>query len=534
MEMFKRMPRIYQRKVLEESCEAIYWAFLMERGTGKTKVGIDTAVHLYRKGEIEGVLIIAPNGVHERWVVEHLPLDVPDDIKLVARVWNNPSTKRDIRTFVELFDFDPDFPLRVVSINVEAFQFEKCLNFVKKFQKAFSTLIILDESTRIKTPSAKRAKRIVSLGKLAKYRRILTGNEVTTSPFDVYMQFKFLDQNFWKMDYFSFTHYYGKWTNSFATVKHTKNKVTCKGCRSSTRLRVSRFYNRATEKFDVRFSCPICGVRFPPITQECRQIIYNEGLFKYPTLEEYQNMEELREKISVCSTRVKKVDCLDLPEKIYDPIYTKMNDQQEALYKELKAKLSMEYMDHEITIMNKISLTLRFQQIVGGFFPETHQLIGKNSPKMEAILYDMEDGLPETTIIWAVFVPEIEYIAKTLRKNYDGVIRTFYGKTPKEERSKIITELQEGRVQFFVANPDVAGTGLNLQRSNLAYYYSTSFKPEPRWQSEDRQHRFGQRNPCVYKDVIIPKTVDDTLQKAREKRISVAEFFKNHQLKDLV
>ena len=34
----------------------------------------------------------------------------------------------------------------------------------------------IDESTTIKTPTAKRTKNIIGLGKYAKYRRIMTGS----------------------------------------------------------------------------------------------------------------------------------------------------------------------------------------------------------------------------------------------------------------------------------------------------------------------------------------------------------------------
>ena len=53
----------------------------------------------------------------------------------------------------------------------------------------------VDESTTIKTPTAKRTKAILNLGKLAKYRRILTGSPVTKSPLDLYTQCGFLMKN---------------------------------------------------------------------------------------------------------------------------------------------------------------------------------------------------------------------------------------------------------------------------------------------------------------------------------------------------
>ena len=51
----------------------------------------------------------------------------------------------------------------------------------------------IDESTTIKTPTAKRTKNIIGLGKHAKYRRIMTGSPVTKNPLDLYTQCEFLD-----------------------------------------------------------------------------------------------------------------------------------------------------------------------------------------------------------------------------------------------------------------------------------------------------------------------------------------------------
>ena len=51
----------------------------------------------------------------------------------------------------------------------------------------------IDESTTIKTPTAKRTKNIIGLGKYAKYRRIMTGSPVTKNPLDLYTQCEFFD-----------------------------------------------------------------------------------------------------------------------------------------------------------------------------------------------------------------------------------------------------------------------------------------------------------------------------------------------------
>ena len=90
--------------------------------------------------------------------------------------------------------FKSDYDLHILIMNVEAFSTKKGLEFAAKFMSCHKTLMAVDESTTIKTPTAKRTKSICTLGKHAKYRRILTGSPVTKSPLDLYTQCGFLDE----------------------------------------------------------------------------------------------------------------------------------------------------------------------------------------------------------------------------------------------------------------------------------------------------------------------------------------------------
>ena len=67
----------------------------------------------------------------------------------------------------------------------------------------------VDESTTIKNPSAKRTKTLITLGRHATYRRILTGSPVTKSPLDLYSQCAFLDEELLgHASYYSFRNRY--------------------------------------------------------------------------------------------------------------------------------------------------------------------------------------------------------------------------------------------------------------------------------------------------------------------------------------
>jgi hypothetical protein len=57
---FKTKPFAHQLKALEMSWDKEVYAYFMEMGTGKSKVLIDNVSMLYDKGEINGLLLIAP------------------------------------------------------------------------------------------------------------------------------------------------------------------------------------------------------------------------------------------------------------------------------------------------------------------------------------------------------------------------------------------------------------------------------------------------------------------------------------------
>ncbi len=120
-------------------------------------------------------------------------LHLPDHITHTKVLWDPNITKKKQAELDTLFDGAED--LKILIMNVEAFSTSKGLDFAYSFLNIFGgrALIGIDESTTIKSPTAKRTKNILKIGDLAKYRRILTGSPVTKSPLDLYTQCKFLD-----------------------------------------------------------------------------------------------------------------------------------------------------------------------------------------------------------------------------------------------------------------------------------------------------------------------------------------------------
>ena len=253
---YKTKPYAHQLSALEKSWDKDEYAYFMEMGTGKSKVLVDNMAMLYDKGKINAALIIAPKGVYRNWYSQEIPNHLASHIDNKTVIWTATTSKAKDKEYQQLFKIDLD--LHILIMNVEAFSTKKGLEFATKFLNCHKTIIAVDESTTIKTPTAKRTKAILALGKLAKYRRILTGSPVTKSPLDLYTQCQFLDS--WLLGHSS---YYG----------------------FRTRYAVMRNAN-----FNGRTVQIVVG---------------------------YRNLGELSQKLEPFSYRVLKDDCLDLPKKTF-------------------------------------------------------------------------------------------------------------------------------------------------------------------------------------------------------------------------
>jgi len=167
---FKTKPYGHQLTALEKSWNRETYAYFMEMGTGKTKVLIDNMAMLYDHGKINGALIIAPKGVMGTWFDTEIPLHLPLHIEKKAVLWQANINQKQQDKLDTLFETGHD--LHVLIMNVEALSTTKGVKFAYKFISSHNTLMVVDESTTIKNPKAKRTKNITKLSKFTKYRRI--------------------------------------------------------------------------------------------------------------------------------------------------------------------------------------------------------------------------------------------------------------------------------------------------------------------------------------------------------------------------
>ena len=476
---FKTKPYEHQLKALEKSWAAESYALFMEMGTGKSKVLVDNIAMLYDKGAIRGALIVAPKGVYKNWDQIEFPVHMPEHVEHTKVLWDPTITKKKQVELDTLFDDKEE--LKILIMNVEAFSTSKGLDFAHRFLNMLCgrALIGIDESTTIKTPTAKRTKNILKIGNLAKYRRILTGSPVTKSPLDLFSQCLFLDP--YHLGYDSYYVYR------------------------------SRYAHMLTKNFGGR-SVQIVG--------------------------SYRRLDELSKKLEKFSYRVLKEECLDLPEKVFVKRFVELTDEQKKIYRQMK-EMALAILDDGkmMSTVNVMTQLMRLHQVTCGHFKADDGTTTAVKNNRMSELLDVLEECEGKVIIWANYVQDIQNIAKEIGKRFgEGSFCTYYGETKQKHRQSNIDKFQdlESPVRFFIGNPPTGGYGITLTAAKTVVYYSNSYDLEKRLQSEDRAHRIGQTDKVNYVDIICEESVDEKIVEALRNKINIASEVMGEELKDWI
>ena len=471
---FKNKPFEHQRKYLERFWKRPVAALFADMGTGKSFMVINNIAMLYDVGKINSALVIAPKGVYRNWVDQELPKHLPEHIISRTALWTPSPRKAEKAELDNLWEVTED--LKILVMNVEALSTAKGMEYAKRFAMFTKCFMVIDESTTIKTPTAKRAKNVVKVGTHALYRRIMTGSPVTRSPMDLYQQCDFLSND----------------------------------CLDSP-----SFY-----AFRARYAI---------------LIEKHMGSHSFKKIVGYRKLDELKEKLDRFSYRITKEECLDLPPKVFVKREVQLTKEQMKAYEEMKT-LALAMFDKGLTTtVNALTQLMRLHQITCGHSKlDDGTEISIPTKRTEELLSVIEETSGKV-IIWANYRHDIESIKLELQKEYGmAAVGTYYGDTDEEERRRVVREFQdpESELRFFVGNPRTGGYGLTLTAASTVVYYSNSFDLEVRLQSEDRAHRIGQTKSVTYVDLMVPGTIDEKIVKALRDKIDIANEVLGEEMKE--
>lgn len=423
-------------------------ALLADMGTGKSMMTIAITGTLEAEKDVKKMLVVCPKSIVGVWEDEFRKFA---DYRYALTVLDGTMEKKR-----SAFNYMQGAALQIIVVN-----YESCWRLESEITKWKPDLIVCDESSKIKTPSASQSKALHRLGRQSKYNIILTGTPITGSPLDIFSQYKFLDDSIFGTSFYLFR-------NRYAILGGYQNRMIV-GYRHLDEL-VEKVHSIA---FRIKIED---AVDLPPFIDETRAI----------TLEpKAQSLYRMLEQ-----------DC-----------YAELANGEVTARNVLTQLLRL------------AQCTGGF--IRDDIKSEAQQVSGAKLDALEDIIDTCLDE-EKKVVVFARFVPEIEAIAAMLKKKKIGYAQIYGATTDRADQVKKFQE--DAEVKVFIGQLQTTGMGLTLTAANVAVFYSLDFSYANYEQSRARIHRIGQKQKCLYIHLVGKGTVAEKILNALKHKGDIAKI----------
>jgi len=435
------------------------YALFLDLGTGKTRTMLEILRHHYnREKKVVKTVIVAPLIALSNWKNEFSKFTKipPEKIHILE---GSIKSKAD-----QLRDLDG-----VILCNYDIFVKQEFSEAIIKWEPS---ILVLDESHRVKDGSAKRTKNIIkvslSMGN-KKYRYLMTGSPVTNSQMDIWSQFYILDHGeTFGSSFFGFRACYFINKNSFMT-----------------------------------------------------------GAKKFPNWQPKAGVDaEINRRIKSKASIVKKEECLDLPELVRVEVEVPLSPMQRKLYEEMKKDYITFVNDKAAVASIALTKLIRMMQILTGFLKVDDGTIQRfDNPRSRILAELLSDvGKSSRTIVWCVQHEDYATVRKVCK---DAGIRAVEAHGLIEQKQRDINlELfrKDPEVRVLIGSPSAIGIAINLVESDLSIWYSRNFSLEQDEQASGRNHRSGSEihSKVTRIDLVARGTLDEVILSALKDKKNMA------------
>jgi len=227
-----------------------------------------------------------------------------------------------------------------------------------------------------------------------------------------------------------------------------------------------------------------------------------------------ENKDSFFSRLSIQSRFIRKDDCIDLPDKVFQIRKIKLSSKQMIHYENM-----IQNIQDNINKWSKFEFTaklMKLREIISGFVINKDDTITEFETKKDTELENIIDEIGDKPIIiWCQFIHEIE----RLSKKFNGIGITSKSKN----RDEIIKDFKENKIKLLFAHPKLLGHGLTFTNCNYNIYYSLSFSYEEFKQSQDRIHRIGQTSKCTYIVLQAENTIDENIYRCLQNKKNVVD-----------
>ena len=458
-------------------------ALLFDPGTGKTAVAIDYACLLALKlhGAQARVLVACPVAVADTWVLQ-MPRFASPQVQWWAGVPGG-SIRRRVETLAWLggqpFKGQRPGPLdasdssdqrrrgrawpqdlagprvTLAVIGIEALSSRMAVGsktmadlLLEGIRRFSPDLLIVDESHRIKGPSANASRLLGRASDHVRRRMILTGTVMPHDPLDVFAQWRFLQP-----------YAFGPITGA------GQGKATYTGFRG----------------------------RYAVM-----------GGYMGKEVKGFVNLDEMQAIMARNAVVARKEDVLDLPPVTDSIVPVRLSLAEQRAYDEMKQDFETRIDSGELVQADGfLAQLMKLRQVTSGLLPDDNgqmHRIGDSKARTVAEIVNTTLEGEKRVVVFALFVAEIHHLAQVLARKGTRV-EVITGETAMAERMRIRQDFgSDGEERIvLVAQVRTMSLGVNeLVTASHAVFASQSQLRDDFVQARDRLNRTGQKRPVTF------------------------------------
>ena len=464
---FKTTPYQHQSEALKRVFNSDKGhALFMDPGTGKTKIAVDSIAAFQLSGKVKRVLVLCPINALTVWPKElnnHSPVPFtsfvrPETGTIVDKV-------EGFNEWIESCSVPFEMPLQIAVFNYESLisRNNKAPLF-DRLMKWKPDMVILDESQKIKSATAKRSKQAHKICATAKYTLLMTGTPVGKNLLDLYSQLKCINPEIWdNISWTDFKYKYGIW-----------------GGRSGYEL---------------------------------------QG---------YRMVDDLERRYSPYVSSARKEDCLDLPPVTDINVDVRWDPQSFASYERFSKDGMVVHKRHMIYAPIVLTKLLRLQEMTGyQVHDEEGNPVVFNENKLIHTV-DLVDNLSEAgepVIIFARFKSEIAELKKAFATPYlikGGVTAKQRG----ELIDKWLKN--NGDKPFIIQIQSAEALDGLQRICSKAIFYSTDYSWINYFQARGRIDREGQTKPIIFYHMCMTESIDYLVLEALKEKKDLEKMVKDN------
>ena len=469
---FKTQPWGHQKeefmKYRLSKARARFWTMR----TGKTKVTIDECAFLYHIGEITGVIVIAPNGVHDNWVLKEFPTHCAVDYEAMAFKPSKAKQKGVLAKFQHLCLNREN--LKVLSIASSALRTETAKSYLLTFLKHHQNrvMVVFDEAHDFKKPGSKRTITARGVANRAVYKRLLTGTPIHGNVMNAYSEFELLEKGALGFTtYEDFKVYFGQW--------------------KAAKTRAGRSY--------VKFEGP-------------------------------KNEDELTRRMEKFTTVLRREDVPGLMRPMDIERVFEMTDLQQKIYDKLQENpvLDGDVLDGGVFLQ-------KLQQISSGFLITKERGLveivkPEDNPRFQLILAEIIKAEGKV-IVWLQYQHEMDILRKLLDAEEIGYSEV-HGRSGGNHIQTIYDFVASNSKKVIFGHALSGGVGGDLSVCNTIIWGSHTFDLIQRDQASERGTQIG-KLPVDLIDIVGLNTTDRYILNAQQNKLNIADIIASTGLVEL-